>query len=414
MTPNYKKTKYACYYTYLAAAAIFCLPPMLFMIFHEKYGLSFTLLGTLVVANFCTQLGIDLVFSFFGKHLNSQLALRISPLLTSAGLLTYALIPMFFPQYAYAGLLIGTVIFSVAAGLGEVLVSPTVDALPSDTHDRDMAALHSLYGYGLVTVIIVSTVILHFIGSDNWMYLVMFWAIPPIFASILLFTSPMPDMNKSDSESQSGTKKRTYGLILCMFCIFFGSCAENTMTNWISSFAELALGVPKAMGDLFGLMLFAILLSLTRTWYAKYGKNIYKVLMVSMVSAVFCYLIAGLSPIPILSMVACVLTGICTSMLWPGTLIYMEEKIPSAGVVAYALMAAGGDLGASIAPELIGVVTDTVAASSWGNAFSQTLAISPEQLGMKVGMIISMIFPILGVAVLLYMKRYFKKNETNG
>lgn len=412
MTQNYKKTKYACYYTYLAAAAAFCLPPMLFMTFHEKYGLSFTLLGSLVVANFITQLGIDLVFSFFGKHLNSHLALRIAPILTSVGLFTYALIPMFFPRFAYAGLLIGTVVFSVAAGLGEVLVSPTVDALPSDTHDRDMAALHSLYGYGLVTVIIISTVILHFIGSDNWMYLVMFWAIPPIFASILLFTSPMPDMNNSEDVAPEQNKNRNFGFILCMLCIFFGSCAENTMTNWISSFAELALGVPKAIGDLGGLMLFAILLSLTRTWYAKYGKNIYKVLMVSMVSAIFCYLIAGISPVPIIAMIACVLTGICTSMLWPGTLIYMEEKIPSAGVVGFALMAAGGDLGASIAPELIGVVTDTVAASNWGITFSQNLSVSPEQLGMKVGMLISMIFPILGVFVLLYMKKYFKKSES--
>ena len=129
------------------------------------------------------------------------------------------------------------------------------------------------------------------------------------------------------------------------------------------------------------------------------------------VKHVLCYLVAGISPIPIISMIACVLTGICTSMLWPGTLIYMEEKIPSAGVVGFALMAAGGDLGASIAPELIGVVTDTVAASNWGITFSQTLAVTPEQLGMKVGMLISMIFPILGVFVLLYMKKYFKNNE---
>ena len=117
MTPNYKKTKYACYYTYLAMASIFCLPPILFMVFREMYGLSFTLLGSLVVANFCTQLGIDLIFSFFGKHFNPHLALRITPLLTGAGLITYAVIPMLFPEHAYVGLLIGTFIFSIAASL---------------------------------------------------------------------------------------------------------------------------------------------------------------------------------------------------------------------------------------------------------------------------------------------------------
>lgn len=413
MDTNFKKTKYACYYTYLASASVFSLPPLLFMVFRELYGLSFTLLGTLVVANFCTQLAVDLVYSFFGKYIDPHTALRVTPLITSLGLTVYAVIPLIFPQYAYVGLLIGTVIFSLAAGLGEALVSPTVDALPSDTHDRDMAALHSLYGYGLVTVIILSTLFLQIFGNANWHFLVLFWAVPPISASIFLFRCPLPPLSISGAENGVHPKNYIHGIILCMLCIFFGSCAENLMTNWISSFLEVVIGLPKAVGDIFGLMLFAILLSLTRTMYAKYGKNIYKVLMISMVSAVVCYLVAGISPIPIISMVACVLTGICTAMLWPGTLIYMEEKLPTAGVAAYALMAAGGDLGASIAPEILGVITDAVAASEKGISFSQRLNISPEQLGMKVGMLISAIFPVCGVFVLLYMKRFFKKASQN-
>ncbi len=411
MKSDFKRTKYACYYTNLSMASVFCLPPILFMTFREMYGLSYTLLGSLVAVNFITQLGIDLVFSFFGKYLNPHIALRITPLLTGIGLTVYSLVPMLFPQYAYVGLLIGTVIFSLAAGLAEVLVSPTVDALPSDTHDKDMAALHSLYGYGLVLVIALSTVYLQIFGTQNWMYLALFWAVPPIIASVLLFKSDLPDMNASHGTGNVHPEKRTAGLILCMLCIFFGSCAENSMTNWISSYLETVLHIPKAVGDIFGLMLFAILLSLTRTWYAKKGKNIYRVLMISMVGSVFCYITAGLSTIPVISMLACILTGIFTSMLWPGTLIYMDEKIPYAGVTAYALMAAGGDFGASIAPEMLGVITDTVAASEWGVSFSQSLSISPDQLGMKIGMLVASVFPIFGVAVLLYMKKYFKKLE---
>lgn len=122
------------------------------------------------------------------------------------------------------------------------------------------------------------------------------------------------------------------------------------MTNWISVYAEKALGIPKIWGDIFGMSLFAGVLALTRTAYAKYGKNIFRVLTVSMAAAVVCYLTVGLSSNAFLSLAACVAVGISTAMLWPGTLILMEEKIPSAGVAAYALMAAGGDLGASVAP----------------------------------------------------------------
>ena len=59
-----------------------------------------------------------------------------------------------------------------------------------------------------------------------------------------------------------------------------------------------------------------------------------------------------------MSLIACVALGICTSMLWPGTLILMEEKIPAVGIAGYALMAAGGDFGASIAPQTLGIVVD--------------------------------------------------------
>ncbi len=413
MQPNCNKTKYACYFTYVASAAVFSLPPILFTTFAGMYGISFTLLGTLVVVNFCTQLLVDLLFSFFGKYINPHTALRLTPLLTAVGLLVYALIPLLWPQHAYAGLLVGTLIFSASAGLGEVLISPAVAALPSEHPDKDMAALHSLYGYGVVMVVTVSTLFFALFGYENWMYLAMFFAVLPVIASAWLCASPLPKMNLAAAPAEHGAGKRHVGLLLCVLCIFFGGAAENTMTNWVSTYMEGALSIPKAAGDILGLTLFAVLLALVRTAYAKYGKNIYKTLLVSMVAAVVCYLVASLSPWPILSMVACVATGICTSMLWPGTLIFMEENIPGVGVVAYALMAAGGDFGASVAPQMLGVVVDAVAAADWVLPISEALAISPEQIGMKLGMLLATLFPLLGVGVLLYMKRYFKKDPAS-
>ena len=162
----YKQTKLTCYFTYLAMSSVFSLPPLLFATFRELYGISYTLLGTLVLVNFCTQLGIDLIFSFFSKYFNIHKTIRFMPLLTATGLCVYALLPMLFPQYAYIGLVIGTFIFSIAAGLGEVLVSPTVAALPSDNPERDMSMLHSLYAYGFVGVVLISTLFLQFVGDE--------------------------------------------------------------------------------------------------------------------------------------------------------------------------------------------------------------------------------------------------------
>ncbi|MBE6632137.1 MAG: hypothetical protein E7623_05485, partial [Ruminococcaceae bacterium] len=200
MTPDisrFKRTKAACYYTYVAMSSIFALPPILFVTFRDMYGISYTLLGTLVLINFCTQLCIDLIFSFFPQRFNIKQTVRFMPLITAAGLCVYAIVPTLIPQYAYGGLVVGTFIFSVAAGLNEVLLSPTVAALPSDDHERDMSTLHSLYAYGVLIVVGISTVFLRIFGRENWMYLTLFFAALPVVSFIMFTTSPMPDINIS-------------------------------------------------------------------------------------------------------------------------------------------------------------------------------------------------------------------------
>lgn len=408
---NYKRTKLSCYFSYLSMASIFSLPPLLFNTFHETYGVSYTLLGTLVAVNFCTQLTIDLIFTFFTKYFNIKKTVTVMPLITSLGMLIYALVPWLFPKYAYLGLVIGTFVFSISAGLSEVLLSPVVAAIPSETPDKDMSLLHSLYAYGVLLVVIVSTAFLKIFGTENWMYLTLFWAALPVIAFIMFSSSPMPDVNVTNSAGGKNAGKKNLIMTLLVLCIFFGSAAENSMTNWISSYIENALTLPKAVGDILGMASFAICLGLTRTWYGKKGKNIYKVLLLGMTGSVLCYLIAGFSPIPALSLIACILTGVCTAMLWPGSLILMEEKLPHVGVAAYALMAAGGDFGASIAPQLLGIVVDKVSVSDLASELSTTLSLTTEQIGMKAGMLVAAIFPVIGIIVLLVIKKML--NITN-
>ena len=141
-TPNFKRTKFACYTAYFTMSSVFSLPPLLFVTLREMYEISYTLLGTLVLTNFCTQLAIDLIFTLFSKHFNVGKVVKAMPLITSAGLMIYALVPTFLPEHAYAGLLIGTIVFSASAGLSEVLLSPMIAAIPSENPQRDMSLLH--------------------------------------------------------------------------------------------------------------------------------------------------------------------------------------------------------------------------------------------------------------------------------
>lgn len=408
---KFRRTKFACFSAYFTMSSVFVLPPLLFLTFRETYNLSYALLGTLVIANFSTQLFIDLIFSFFSSKFNVKLIVKIMPLITTFGLLTFALTPLFFPSIAFIGLIIGTIIFSFAAGFSEVLLSPTIAAIPNEDPQKNMSLLHSLYGIGVFAVILLSTLFFELFGTKNWAYLTIFFAFLPIIPAVLFMTSPLPEMNMGEKEKGTTfAKKRTVSIALCFLCIFFGSCAEGAMTNWISSYLEKALGLDKSIGDVLGMALFAIILAVTRILYAKFGKNICKTLLVGMIGAIFCYLIAGFSPWVIPAFIACVLTGMFTSMLWPGTLIMMEEKVPSPSVSAYALMAAGGDLGACVAPEIMGIVVDSVSISKFGIEKSSALGISAEQFGLKVGMIASSLFAVIGAVVLIITIRYFKKN----
>ena len=411
-TPNFKRTKLACYTAYFTMSSIFSLPPILFVTLRDMYGISYTLLGTLVLTNFFTQLSIDLIFTFFSKYFNVKKIVRVMPMITSLGLLLYALSPTLFPNHVYFGLLLGTIVFSVSAGLSEVLLSPVIAALPSDNPQRDMSALHSLYAFGVCTVVIVSTLALRLFGTQNWMYLTVFWAALPIIAAVLFMLSPMPDMNTDAATAGTGASRRkTVGLALCTACIFLGSCAENTMSNWISGYMENALHLDKTLGDILGMAMFAILLGIARISYAKFGKNIMRVLMVGMISAAICYLTIGLTSSTILAFIACIFTGLVTSMLWPGTLIMMEENIPGVGVAAYALMASGGDLGASVAPQLMGIIIDRVAVSDYAAHRAAALGITAEQVGMQTGMLVTSLFPIAGIILLLFIIRFFRRNK---
>ena len=84
------------------------------------------------------------------------------------------------------------------------------------------------------------------------------------------------------------------------------------------------------------------------------------------------------------------------------------ENLPEDTRLAF--MAAGGDLGASVAPQAIGIVVDNVAVTDWANTVGSALSLSPEQVGFKAGMLTATIFPALGVIILLCMKTFFKKS----
>ena len=197
-------------------------------------------------------------------------------------------------------------------------------------------------------------------------------------------------------------------LWLCVVGIFLGAAAEGTMGQWASGYLEQALGIPKVWGDIGGVALFGAMLGLGRSLYAKRGKHIGRVLFFSALGATACYLVAALCGVPLVGLIACAFTGFCVAMLWPGSLVVAERRFPEGGVFIFAMMAAGGDLGIAVVPQLVGVVTDLTIGSSAAGQWAASLSLSPEQLGLRLGLLVGALFPL---AALLVYRRLWKKYE---
>lgn len=409
MKAKYTRLKLACYSINVTMAVVGNLPPLLFLTFRSLYGISYSLLGALVLINFVTQLTVDLAFSFFSHKFNIPLAVKTAPILGVVGFWIFALWPFFFPETAYVGMVIGTVIFSAASGFGEVLISPVIAAIPADDPDREMSKLHSIYAWGSVGVILVGTLFILLAGGENWYWLVLGSSLIPLAALILFSGAKIPKMETPEKMSGALSFLKNKWLWICVLAIFVGGSAECTMAQWCSGYIEQALGIPKVWGDIFGVALFAVMLGLGRTLYAKIGKRISRVLFWGAVGATLCYLVAAVSASPVVGLIACGLTGLCTSMLWPGNLVVASDRFPSGGVFIFAMMAAGGDLGASIGPQLVGVVTDAAISIKELVLFAETLGLTPEQLGMKLGLLVGMLFPLVGIPVFAYMRHARKE-----
>ncbi len=409
MKIRYNCLKWAAYTANISMSVVACLSPLLFVTFRTLYGISYTKLGLLVLINFVTQLLVDLMLSFIPHKFNIEKTVRLIPVLVTVGLFVYALFPFAFPNHVYIGLVIGTVIFSASSGFNEVLANPVILSIPSDNPDKELSKLHSTYAWGIVGVIIVGTCVLLGVGSENWQWLALLLALVPITSIILFCSTAMPKIETPQKASGILKFLKNKSLWLCVAAIFFGGAAEVTMTQWCSAYLEQSLQIPKVWGDILGLALFAVALGLGRTLYALKGKNISRVLVLGSAGAFLCYITAALTNVVWLGLLSCAFTGFCVSMLWPGSILVSSEKFSTGGVFIFAMMAAGGDLGAAFGPQLLGIVTDLSISSATVGEIATKLSLGVEQLGMKIGILTGAVFPLMAIPFMWAMTR--KKDQ---
>lgn len=393
---TYKHTTYACYMAYIVGAVINNFVPLLFVVFQTQYSLSLDNLAVLIFLNFAVQIFVDLFGAKYVDKIGYRQSLIIALAFAALGLCSLGTLPVFMPPFA--GLIISVVFYAIGSGLLEVMVSPTIEALPNDAKASAMSLLHSFYCWGSMLVVIVSTIYFRKFSVENWRWLCYAWAILPVI-TLLMFTK-VPIVPFGDSDSETSIKKIFSSGLFRIFALLMlcAGAAELAMSQWASLFAETGLGVSKTTGDLLGPCLFAATMGIGRATYGKYGEklNLYSALIISAVICIAGYLTAVFAPNPILSLLGCGLVGLGSAIMWPGTLSLAAKHCAFGGTAIFGFLAMAGDIGCSTGPSLVAAVSGRV-----------QLFGSP----LKAGLLFAIIFPaVLLFEIIRLKKRFSHKN----
>lgn len=394
MKNDYNKTVVSCFIGYVVQAIVNNFLPLLFLTFHSTYGISLEKITLLVTFNFGMQLLVDVVAISFVDRIGYRISMILAHVFSALGFIALTLLPGNMSD-PFAGLLISVFIYAIGGGLLEVLVSPVMEACPTDNKEKAMSLLHSFYCWGHVGVVLLSTLFFHFFGIENWKILALLWAIVPVLNGISFARVPMAplleDGEKGMSMKELFTQKLFWVLMLMMVC---AGASEQAVSQWASTLAEMSFGISKTLGDLVGPMSFAIMMGLGRAFYGKFGDkiNLERFMIGSSILCMVSYLLIGVFPVAAFGIIGCAICGLSVGIMWPGTFSIAAAAMRRGGTAMFALLALAGDLGCSSGPTFVGFIS-----SNMNN-------------NLKMGVLAALVFPIF-LVVGIQMVRKLRVKE---
>ena len=151
---NYKKTLIACYLGFITQSIAANFAPLLFLTFHNSYGIPLGRIALISIVFYITQLIVDVIGAKYADRIGYRVCAVMSEVTSFIGLAGLAVLPDILPD-PFTGIIISVVIYAIGSGLIEVLASPIVEACPFDNKESVMSLLHSFYCWGSVGVILL-------------------------------------------------------------------------------------------------------------------------------------------------------------------------------------------------------------------------------------------------------------------
>ena len=406
-TQNFKSTVFACYRGYITQGIVNNLSPLFFVLFQNKFGISYSLISALILCNFVTQVITDMLSVKYVDRIGYRKSAVIAHALAFLGLVMQGTLPNVLPA-PYVGLVLATIVNGVGGGLIEVIISPIVDSCPGDAKASAMSLLHSFYCWGQVGVVLITTLLLRLIGENLWFIIPILWSLLPLYNLFRFLKVPLTPTVPEEEKTPLKTLFTSKIFLVALLLMLCAGASELAMSQWSSLFAERALGVTKVIGDLLGPCLFAVFMGIGRTIYGVWGEKIHLTGAMVFCAAlcILCYLGTALFENPWLSLLSCALCGFSVSLMWPGTFSLTSAAYPKGGTAMFGILAVLGDVGCSVGPALMGAVSGAVSGNA--NIAASFPNLTADQLGLKSGMLFSAVFPAFILIGVLLLTRFHK------
>ena len=391
---TYRHTIAASYLGYITQAIVNNLAPLLLVTFMSEFSLTLEQITMMTTVNFAVQLLVDLLSAKLVDRIGYRVSIVAAHVLAVLGLSGMAILPGILPPMT--GLMIAVVLYAIGGGMTEVLISPIVEACPTEGKSAAMSLLHSFYCWGHVALVLLSTLFFAAFGTANWRVLTLLWMIVPIANAVYFSFVPLYPIVPEEAQQMPMKRMLTSRVFwLLMVMMVCAGASEQAMSQWASTKPAEGRPAHQDDGDLLGPCAFAVTMGTARALYGEFADKLpLKTAMIaSSILCIVCYIVSQ-SGNALAALPGCALCGLGGHLL-AGHVLAGGACASGRGMAMYALMALAGDLGCSAGPTTVGL-------------FSGALG------GLQSGLTVGMIFPIAMLVLCVFLKTEKKKGLNQG
>lgn len=412
MKLTYKHTRIGCYINFFSDAVDNVFLGLLFTTFVTEFDIGIIKLAAISSIVFGVQAVLIPVASLLTGRIGFRRMAVAMQVLNFIGVAGLGVFPYIMPS-PFIGLVMASIIFALGNGICEAINNPIFESLPLENKDAEMNRLHSVFSFGQVIVILVSTLYFVTIGKEHWRYLAILFGLVALFNMFIFLKAPFGEVVEEKERTPLGKIISQKLFIILVIILICNGPVEMCMANWTSLFAEQGLHVSKTVGDLLGPCLFAVGMGISRLLYGIKGAriNLEKAMVYCGFVCFAGYAVVVFSPIPLISLIGCGIVGISTGIICPGCVCILAKSFPKGGIPMFGIMILFQYLGNTVTNSMIGRVTTYVEHTVPAICLKMFPVTDPYELGLRTALFFVTILAFIMFIFIWAAYKYIVKHE---